>query len=123
VASCSKKEVGFSDLIIQYESHIADIRVGIHDECLFARASSAVSVRKLQHIFSTAPSERSEQDLAYGMTLDWNNHQYSAKDAATLLLPYLRLLPEPVVPHICYPIFRLLHEKIVATSSNERTER
>jgi hypothetical protein len=108
---------------VQHGSHATNVVIGLQDECLFARAGSAANVRKLQHIFSTGPSQYDEKDLGYGNNHDWDHDKYSARDAATLLLRYLRLLPEPVVPYKFYPGFEVVHEKIAAITTNKRAER
>jgi GTPase-activating protein SAC7 len=64
-----------------------------------------------------------KKDLGYGSNHEWDNDQYNVRDAATLLLRYLRLLPEPVVPYKFYPGFEVVHEKIAAITSNDRAER
>ncbi|KAE9368197.1 Rho GTPase activation protein [Stipitochalara longipes BDJ] len=63
-------------------------------EDIFARNGSAVRVHELEMVFDT-PGERGTYGNGHKF---WKGTQYSAYDAATCLLRYLKSLPEPVIP-------------------------
>ena len=64
-------------------------------ENIFYQSGSAKNVFELQGIF--------DMPDRYGKGLDWS--QYLVHDAASLVLRYLKTLPEPVIPFDCYSLF------------------
>lgn len=77
---------------------------GAESENIFARSGSATRIHDLQGIFEDARKN-------YGKGLNWETSYshgripYDVHDAASCLLRYLKLLPEPVIPFNLYDQF------------------
>ena len=83
---------------------------GSESENIFARSGSATRIHELESVFD-------EEKYRYGKGLDWlTGHfhgreskteptPYDVYDAASCLLRYLKLLPEPVIPFDLYDRF------------------
>jgi len=54
---------------------------------------------------------------AYGQDVTWN--AYQVDDAASLLLRYLKLLPEPIIPYNCYKNFTSIYEELVSARDTD----
>lgn len=63
---------------------------------VFETAGSPKRLQELQRVF--------DHGLRFGRDLNWSG--YTVFDAGTLLLRYLLQLPEPVIPHSHYELFR-----------------
>ena len=72
-----------------------DIFVGSKVENIFCIGGSPVRLRTLQDSFDRPPK--------YGKNLDWSG--YTVHDAASIMLRFLRWLPEPVIPSERYEAF------------------
>ncbi|KAI0351696.1 Rho GTPase activation protein [Trametes cingulata] len=55
-------------------------------------------MRELQAAFETPPR--------YGKNLDWKKEHYTTHDVASVFRRYLTQMPEPVIPHDMYHLFR-----------------
>ncbi|KAF5382185.1 hypothetical protein D9615_004438 [Tricholomella constricta] len=55
-------------------------------------------MRELQAKFETPPR--------YGKNIDWKNETYTTHDVASVFRRYLTQMPEPVIPHDMYHMFR-----------------
>ncbi|RPD74969.1 Rho GTPase activation protein [Lentinus tigrinus ALCF2SS1-7] len=55
-------------------------------------------MRELQAAFETPPR--------YGKNLDWKKEQFTTHDVASVFRRYLTQMPEPVIPHDMYHLFR-----------------
>ncbi|KAI0787491.1 Rho GTPase activation protein [Fomes fomentarius] len=55
-------------------------------------------MRELQAAFEAPPR--------YGKNLDWQKEQYTTHDVASVFRRYLTQMPEPVIPHDMYHLFR-----------------
>ena len=82
---------------------------------IFFKSGSPARIHKLyvHNEFSTpSPYEKHFWDI--------NRNTYQVDDAASLLLRYLKLLPEPIVPYEYYKYFTAIHEELIsATDTNE----
>ncbi|QSL64341.1 hypothetical protein MERGE_001641 [Pneumocystis wakefieldiae] len=65
-------------------------------EGIFRLNGSAKRCKELQTIFDTPPK--------YGRNLEWEG--FTVHDAASILRRYLNYLPEPIIPHKFYELFR-----------------
>jgi hypothetical protein len=54
---------------------------------------------------------------AYGQQVTWDTYQVD--DAASLLLRYLKLLPEPIIPFNCYKNFTSIYEELVSARETD----
>ena len=80
---------------------------GLNDELIFAVSGSATNIRNLQMIFSDK-NNRYPGPYGTGYVFEYG-YKYSGgttvKDAASLILRYIKLLPEPVISFECYHSF------------------
>ncbi|KAI0331831.1 Rho GTPase activation protein [Cubamyces sp. BRFM 1775] len=64
----------------------------------FRVSGSNKRMRELQAAFETPPT--------YGKHLKWENENYTTHDVASVFRRYLTQMPEPVIPHDMYHLFR-----------------
>ncbi|KAI9000460.1 Rho GTPase activation protein [Trametes punicea] len=64
----------------------------------FRVSGSNKRMRDLQAAFETPPR--------YGKNLDWKKENYTTHDVASVFRRYLTQMPEPVIPHDMYHLFR-----------------
>ncbi|CDO72483.1 hypothetical protein BN946_scf184980.g24 [Trametes cinnabarina] len=64
----------------------------------FRVSGSTKRMRELQAAFETPPR--------YGKNLDWKKENYTTHDVASVFRRYLTQMPEPVIPHDMYHLFR-----------------
>ncbi|GLB40328.1 putative GTPase-activator protein for Rho-like GTPases [Lyophyllum shimeji] len=64
----------------------------------FRVSGSNKRMRELQAKFETPPR--------YGKNIDWNKETYTTHDVASVFRRYLTQMPEPVIPHDMYHLFR-----------------
>lgn len=83
-------------------------------EGTFRVNGSAKRMRELQALFEASPR--------YGKSLNWANETYTTHDVASVFRRYLTQMPEPVIPHDMYHLFRdalakdpFNNEEVVAT--------
>lgn len=69
--------------------------IGTDTEHIFATNGNPVRVKQLQDLFEAPPR--------YGKGLEWD--PFTVYDCATVLLRYLKSLPEPIVPYDLYGSF------------------
>lgn len=74
---------------------------------IFFKSGSAARIQELHNEFSGFSSTQS-----YGKEVTWNTYQVD--DAASLLLRYLKLLPEPIIPYNCYKNFTSTYEELIS---------
>ena len=68
-------------------------------------------------MFSSSPSTGDN-----GRHITWE--KYEVDDAACLLLRYLKLLPEPIIPYNCYKKYTAMYEELVsAMNTNDGNDR
>lgn len=73
---------------------------------IFFKSGSAVRIQELHNVFSSV-----SWNQAYGREVTWDTYQVD--DAASLLLRYLKLLPEPIIPYNCYKNFTSIYEELI----------
>ncbi|KAG5646980.1 hypothetical protein DXG03_001703 [Asterophora parasitica] len=71
---------------------------GTEIEGTFRVNGSNKRMRDLQTLFETPPR--------YGKNIDWKNEAYTTHDVASVFRRYLTQMPEPVIPHDMYHMFR-----------------
>ena len=69
--------------------------IGTETEHIFATNGNPVRVKQLQDMFDASPK--------YGKGLVWD--PFTVYDCASVLLRYLKSLPEPIVPYELYGLF------------------
>ena len=79
---------------------------------IFFKSGSATRIQELHNIFSSFSSTQ-----AYGKEVTWNTYQVD--DAASLLLRYLKLLPEPIIPYTCYKNFTSIYEELISARDTD----
>ncbi|KAF7513794.1 hypothetical protein GJ744_007845 [Endocarpon pusillum] len=81
---------------------------GLDSKDIFFKSGSARRIQELHNLFSSISSTG-----GFGPHMTWK--KYKIDDAASLLLRYLKLLPEPIIPYNCYRKFTAIYEELVSS--------
>jgi hypothetical protein len=97
-------------------ANLSFLLLGLESKDIFFKSGSPARIQKLHNEFST-PSGYRHQEYDWDIDRD----TYQVDDAASLLLRYLKLLPEPIIPYNCYKNFTAIHEELIsAMDASER---
>jgi GTPase-activating protein SAC7 len=79
---------------------------------IFFKSGSAARIQELYNVFSSVSWKQ-----AYGKEVTWDTYQVD--DAASLLLRYLKLLPEPIIPYNCYKNFTSIYGELISARDTD----